>query len=66
MKTSFKAANPDDIVMVMTFTMTLGQWKEVDEAIRATPHYSPPGRIHGAIQEMVRDASANFRAEEPA
>ena len=60
MKTDFKVENPNDIIMTMTITMKLSEWKELSEAVLD----KWPGSVFkDKIWIMMKEAIKHFTAE---
>lgn len=57
MKTVFRIERPDDVQMVLTVTMTLGEWRKLQEQLSSS---YPSWRLSSAISEMVLEAKSAF------
>ncbi|MBJ9669002.1 hypothetical protein I5693_15750 [Burkholderia cenocepacia] len=57
MKSEFKIQRPDDVPMVLTMTMTLGEWKKLETQLAAT---YPSWKLSTSIGAMVRLATTTF------
>ncbi|KVU48169.1 hypothetical protein WK69_10690 [Burkholderia ubonensis] len=57
MKFEFKILRPDDVPMTLTMTMTLGEWKKLQEQLAST---YPSWKLSTTIGEMVRQAITTF------
>ncbi|RSB84931.1 hypothetical protein EGT47_27965 [Burkholderia cenocepacia] len=57
MKSEFKIQQPDDVPMMLTMTMTLGEWKRLQEQLATT---YPSWKLSTNIREMVRLATTTF------
>ncbi|MDF0501575.1 hypothetical protein POK33_12685 [Burkholderia cenocepacia] len=57
MKSEFKIQRPDDVPMTLTMTMTLGEWKKLQEQLATT---YPSWKLSTNIGEMVRLATTTF------
>ncbi|PFH29080.1 hypothetical protein [Burkholderia sp. JKS000303] len=57
MKTEFKIQRPDDVPMTLTMTMTLGEWKRLEEQLSTS---YPSWKLSTNIGEMVRLATTTF------
>lgn len=57
MKTVFRIERPDDVQMVLTVTMTLGEWRKLQEQLSTS---YPSWRLSSAISEMVLEAKSAF------
>ncbi|MBU9293049.1 hypothetical protein KTD18_15990 [Burkholderia multivorans] len=57
MKSEFKILRPDEVPMTLTMTMTLGEWKKLQEQLATT---YPSWKLSANIGEMVRLATTTF------
>ncbi|MDN7488530.1 hypothetical protein QZM35_12550 [Burkholderia sp. AU45274] len=57
MKTEFKIQRPDDVPMTLTMTMTLGEWKKLENQLSTS---YPSWKLSTNIGEMVRLATTTF------
>lgn len=57
MKSEFKIQRPDEVPMTLTMTMTLGEWKKLQEQLSTT---YPSWKLSTNIGEMVRLATTTF------
>ncbi|WP_321789372.1 hypothetical protein [Burkholderia pyrrocinia] len=57
MKSEFKIQRPEDVPMTLTMTMTLGEWKKLQEQL-ATIY--PSWKLSSNIGAMVRLATTTF------
>lgn len=57
MKATFELIGTDKLEAELTLKMTLGQWKEFNEAL---PSKWPCGPVSSAILDMVRKATETF------
>ncbi|MDA8260251.1 MAG: hypothetical protein M0Z99_32235 [Betaproteobacteria bacterium] len=54
----FHASAPDDIPVAMTITMTLGEWKRMQDQLSG-PSF-PAWRLRDAVRDMVARAEKHF------
>ncbi|MBN3777401.1 hypothetical protein G3O06_07530 [Burkholderia sp. Ac-20345] len=57
MKSEFKIQRPDAVPMTLTMTMTLGEWKNLQQQLSTT---YPSWKLSTNIGEMVRLATTTF------
>jgi hypothetical protein len=59
MEAKFSPAKPDEISMTMTLSMTLGEWKQIREAMGDSRNW-PATDLKSKIGDLVRQAEKHF------
>ena len=57
-RASFKAVNPDDLVMRVEIEMPMGEWKNLQEQLTHTKY--PSVQLMRSIGEMIIKAQSEF------
>ena len=61
MQTKLRATSPREIYFTMEITMTLGEWKSLEEQLITNAH--PSFRLSREIRSLVEQASKSYLSE---